>query len=123
MLEGQQSQDLVVRFDSTSRGTLERIAQARFDTPVGMQVLLVMANLPLALVGGIFAVVLTGGVMNIATLVGFITLFGIAVRNGILLASHYNHRSAHPFRGPALRAGRTRPWAHPVITPPAAVAG
>jgi hypothetical protein len=37
VLEGQQSYDLVVRFDSTSRGTLERITQARFDTPVGTQ--------------------------------------------------------------------------------------
>jgi Cu/Ag efflux pump CusA len=53
--------------------------------------LLIMVNLPLALVGGLVATVLRGGVLNVATMVGFIALFGIAVRNGILLVSHYNH--------------------------------
>lgn len=55
----------------------------------GRTATLLMANLPLALAGGVFAVLLIGGTVNVATLVGFITLFGIAVRNGILLVSRY----------------------------------
>jgi len=51
----------------------------------------ILLNLPLALIGGVVAIWLTSGVVSIPSIIGFITLFGIATRNGILLVSRYNH--------------------------------
>ncbi len=52
---------------------------------------LVLVNLPFSLVGGVIAVLLTNGVLSIGSLVGFITLFGITLRNSIMLVSHFQY--------------------------------
>jgi Cu/Ag efflux pump CusA len=56
--------------------------------------LLIMLNLPLALIGGVAGAYLTGGVLSIASIIGFISVFGIAARNGIMLVSHVRHLQA-----------------------------
>lgn len=55
---------------------------------------IILLNLPLALIGGVLSVWLTSGILSIPAIIGFITLFGVATRNGILLVSHYQTLTA-----------------------------
>jgi Cu/Ag efflux pump CusA len=74
--------------------------------------LLIMLNLPLALIGGVVGVYLAGAVLSVASIVGFITLFGIATRNGIMLVSHIRHLQEHEgitdFRAAVVRGATER---------------
>lgn len=54
-------------------------------------VLLVLANMPFALVGGVLAIFATGGVLTLGAMVGFVTLFGITLRNSIMMVAHFEH--------------------------------
>ncbi len=57
----------------------------------GRPALLILATAPFAMIGGVVAVALTGGVLSLGALVGFVTLFGISARNAILLIAHVDH--------------------------------
>ena len=61
------------------------------------QSFVVLLNLPLALIGGVIAIWITGGVISIPAIIGFISLFGIATRNGMLLISSYNDLRAEGY--------------------------
>ena len=62
--------------------------------------LLVLANLPFAFVGGVFAVFASGGLLSLGSMVGFVALFGLTLRNSILMIAHYEH----------LVANEAKPW-------------
>jgi Cu/Ag efflux pump CusA len=55
------------------------------------RVLLILVNLPFALVGGVFAVWASSGILDVGSLIGFITLFGITTRNSMMMVSHWQH--------------------------------
>ena len=74
-------------------------------------------TLPMALVGGVLAAYAGGGEISLGSLVGFLTVFGIAARNGILLISHFQHLERHegePF-GPALVLRGARERLSPIL--------
>jgi CzcA family heavy metal efflux pump len=110
------------QFEEAAR-SLENLALLAAGILAGMYALLfvafrshrhtsiVLVNLPLALIGGVVAVALGGGGLSVASLVGFITLFGIATRNGVLLVSHYEHLMRDeglPLQGAVLRGSQER---------------
>jgi Cu/Ag efflux pump CusA len=72
----------------------------------------IMLNLPLALIGGVVGVFVSGGVLSLASLIGFITVFGIATGNGIMLVSHIKHLQEHEgvadFREAIFRGAKER---------------
>jgi CzcA family heavy metal efflux pump len=86
--EAEASRRLLILGSGVIVGILLILATAFHST---RDALIIMLNLPLALVGGVAGVYLAGGVLSVASIIGFITLFGIATRNGIMLISHIRH--------------------------------
>ena len=72
-------------------------------------------SLPMAMVGGVLAAFFTGGVLSLGSLVGFLTILGVAARNGIMLISHYQH--LQEFEGETFGLGLVRRGAKERIAP------
>jgi CzcA family heavy metal efflux pump len=87
--ERQSAQDRLFWLSLVSLGGIIVLLFADFQS--SRLVLLITLTLPFALIGGVLAAWLGGGVLSLGSLVGFVTVLGIAARNGILLVSHYRH--------------------------------
>jgi CzcA family heavy metal efflux pump len=85
----QQSRNRLLALSALALVGITLLLHADFRSPrlVG----LVFFSLPFALIGGVAATVLSGGILSLGSLVGFVTVLGIAARNGIMLVSHYRH--------------------------------
>jgi len=84
----QSQRDLLVNAGIAGIGIVLLLFMALHSTRA---LLLVLVNLPFALVGGIATVLVTGGNLSLGSMIGFVTLFGITLRNSIMLISHYEH--------------------------------
>ena len=84
--QSQSRRDLIINSSIASVGVLLLLSVVAGNW---RNLLLILANLPFALVGGVLAVFVTGGVMSLGSMVGFVTLFGVTVRNSILMIAHY----------------------------------
>jgi CzcA family heavy metal efflux pump len=96
------AQDRLMLFGLGAVVTILLLLQAAFGS--ARLAFLTFLLLPMALVGGVFAVRFTDGILSLGSLVGFLTVFGIAARNGILMISHFQHleREEGETFGPAL---------------------
>jgi Cu/Ag efflux pump CusA len=103
------SRDLALHSSIAAVGVLLLLMLA---FPDWRSIVLILINVPFALVGGVIAVALGGGSVSIGSLVGFVTLFGISARNTIMLISHYAHligaEGAHWSGQTVLRGARER---------------
>jgi CzcA family heavy metal efflux pump len=86
--QGQARRDMIVHALLAGVGVLLLIQLAIGSV---RHLLITLANLPFSLVGGVAAALLTGSALSVGSMVGFVTLFGITVRNAIMLISHYRH--------------------------------
>jgi CzcA family heavy metal efflux pump len=86
--QAQSREDLIIHSSLAGFAVLVLLFMALLSV---RNMLLVLLNLPFSLMGGVVAVLITGGVLSIGSLVGFVTLFGITLRNSIMLVSHFRY--------------------------------